>query len=85
MQVSQQQAEVDQRVQILHVLVGHAGGGPVVEHQQHASDRQQQEEEERQATQAEGVGDAQALAAYPHRMKVQEYVVEHDERLLARG
>jgi len=47
MHVSEQQPEVDQRVEVLHVLIRHAGGGPVIEHQQDARDGQQQEQEKR--------------------------------------
>jgi hypothetical protein len=37
-----------------------------------------------QAAEAKGVGDFQALPADPDRVQVQEDVVEHDQRLLAR-
>src|SRR5262249_43892622 len=52
--------------------------------EQDAGHRQQEEEEEGQAAQAERVGDLQALTSDPHRMQVQEDVVEHDQRLVPR-
>ena len=84
-QVPQQQAERDDRLEVLHVLVRHRRGRAVVEHQQDAGHRQQQEQEEREAAEAERVGDLQALTSNPHRVQVQKDVVEHDQRLVPRG
>ncbi len=71
----------------LHVLVrdgaAQVGHGPVEEHQEDAGERQQHEEEERETTEAERVGELQAVPLHLRGVQVVQHVVHGGQRPIA--
>ena len=74
MQISQNFA-VENKRQCLHIEVGPFNGGCIMKHQQDTRDRENDEKEAGNSSQAECVGEAEAVALYLGREDVEEKVI----------